>query len=206
MEDAIEHCRAGVSIWRWAGNEPSNGREPDIVLASSGNEVTTEIIAAAQMLIKMFPNITVRVVNITDLMILEGDAEHPHGLSEELYNGLFPPKKPVIYNFHGYPSVVKQLIFSRKNAHSWEILGYQEEGTTTTPFNMLIVNGTSRFHIAMLAIKKLSVDHKSVADDAAVKMANIKHELRLVREYITEHNTDPIELLDFKVAANKPVE
>jgi len=206
MDDAVEHCRAGVSIWRWAGNESMDGRDPDIILVSSGNEVTTEIIAAAQILIKLFPNIITRVVNITDLMILEGDSEHPHGLSDELFNGLFPPNKPVIYNFHGYPSVVKQLVFSRKNSHDWLILGYQEEGTTTTPFNMQIVNETSRFHIAMLAIKKLSVDHKSVAEEAAVKIANIKHDLRLVKEYITETNTDPKELFDFRITANKPVE
>jgi len=195
MEDAKEHCRAGVSIWKWAGNE-QDGVDPDIVLASAGNEVTTELIAAAQLLYEELPEVTVRVVNVTDLMVLDTESHHPHGLSNDLFQALFTSDKPVVFNFHGYPSVVKQLIFDRHVSGRFKILGYNEEGTTTTPFNMLMCNGASRYHVAIEAIKALVPRSKSVARLAGIKIANLQHKIRECKEFIHKNNTDPPHLID----------
>ena len=135
MDEAVEHCRAGASIWKWAGTE-QDGIEPDVVLVGIGNETTTEVIAAAQLLKKHCPAMTVRVVNITDLMILDVNGRHPHGLTEVLFNALLTNDKPCIFNIHCYPSAVKQLLFGRKHIQRFEVIGYIEEGKTTTPLRM----------------------------------------------------------------------
>jgi xylulose-5-phosphate/fructose-6-phosphate phosphoketolase len=192
MEEAIDHCRVGVSIWKWAGSDDDNN--PDVVLCASGNEVTTEVVAAAQILKKIMPQLKIRVVNVTDLMIFETEGKHPHGLSEVLFNAYFTPDKPVIYNFHGYPSVVKHLIFDRPTTSRFKILGYIEEGTTTTPFNMLVSNLASRFHIAIDAINSVITTKSDVAVEAGHVIAALKHQLRLHKEYIEENNADPKEL------------
>jgi xylulose-5-phosphate/fructose-6-phosphate phosphoketolase len=190
MEEANDHCRAGASIWKWAGNE-KDGREPDLVLACSGNEVTTETIAAAQLLKSLYPDISVRVVNVTDLMVLHTGIHHPHGLSDDLFNALFTRDKPVIYNFHGYPSVLKQLLFDRPLNSRFKILGYNEEGTTTTPFFMLLCNHTSRYDVAMEAIKSLVPLNPAVASTAGLQIAELGMAVKKVTLYINENNTDP---------------
>lgn len=194
MEEAVEHCRAGASIWKWAGNETNYSRDPDIVLVGCGNETTTEVIAAAQLLKKHCPTMIIRVVNITDLMILELDSCHPHGLTCELFHALFTKDKPVIMNFHGYPSAVKQLLFGRENLQRFEILGYIEEGTTTTPFKMLAANKASRFDICIEAIRKVTPFNPQIAVDAPVKIPYFQHVLRKHEVYCLEHNADPVEL------------
>jgi len=195
MEEAIHHCRAGASIWKWAGNEKENSsREPDIVLACSGNEITTETVAAAQILKSLYPEIIVRLVNVTDLMVLNTEVHHPHGLSDDLFNALFTRNKPVIYNFHGYPSALKQLLFDRPSNQRFKILGYDEEGTTTTPFFMLMCNHTSRYHVAIEAIKVLIPLNPSVASTAGLQIADIQLTLKNIEEYIDQNNSDPKDL------------
>jgi xylulose-5-phosphate/fructose-6-phosphate phosphoketolase len=193
MEEAIEHCRVGVSAWAWAGN---GSEDPDVVLACSGNEVTTEVIAAAQLLKKHLPQLKTRVVNVSDIMILEAAGNHPHGLSENLFHAYFTKDKPVIFNFHGYPSVIKQLVFDRPGVHRFKVNGYIEEGTTTTPFNMLVSNKSSRFDVAIDAINSVLATNTSIALDAGNVIARFQHKLRLFKEYIAENNADPAELND----------
>jgi len=151
MEDAVAHCRAGASVWEFAST--NNGVDPDVVLVGCGCETTVEVMAAASLLRKDLPQLKVRVVNVTDLLVLSTEHDHPHGLNTEMFEALFTPDRPVIFNFHGYPSAIKQLIFNRNNAQRFEIRGYIEEGTTTTPFDMCVQNETSRYHIAMSALR-----------------------------------------------------
>jgi len=195
LEEAADHCRTGASIWKWAGNE-EHGKIPDVVLACSGNEVTTETIAAAQLLKRHLPCLKTRVVNVTDLMILETEGLHPHGLSDDLFDALFTKDRPIIFNFHGYPSTVKQLMFERSNTKRITVLGYIEEGTTTTPFNMLVSNKASRFHVAIGAIKVVTPLNNEVAMRALSVIAEFQHQLRLHKEYIDKHNNDQPELAD----------
>jgi len=174
MEEAVKHCRTGASIWEWAGNEEENC-EPDVVLVGIGNETTTEVIAAAQWLKKHVPSMKIRVVNVTDLMIFEIESEHPHGLTDSMFHALFTESKPCIINFHGYPSAVKQLLFGRKHTHRFCVLGYIEEGTTTTPFQMLLSNKVSRFHVAIQAIRMVTPYNMKVAKEAPTKIAELSN-------------------------------
>jgi xylulose-5-phosphate/fructose-6-phosphate phosphoketolase len=193
MKEAVEHCRAGASVWKWAGSEDTIG-EPDVVLVGIGNEVTTEVVAAAQLLKKFVPAMKVRVVNITDLMILEQAGKHPHGLTDTMFNALFTTDKPVVINFHGYPSAVQQLLFGRKHVARFSIHGYMEEGTTTTPFHMLSANEASRFHLCIDAVKAVTPNLPAVAIDAPTLIADFQHKLREHNEYILQYNADPQEL------------
>lgn len=131
MSEAIAHCRAGASVWSWASID--EGVNPDVVLVGIGDSPTVEVLAAAHILRAEMPYLRVRVVNVTDLLILEDNTAHPHGLDAEMFNALFTPDRPVIINFHGYPSVVNQLLFGRPNSGRFHINDYREEGTTTTP-------------------------------------------------------------------------
>ena len=146
MDEAISHCRAGASIWKWASTE--EGIDPDVVLVGIGDDMTVEVLAAAELLMKEVPALRLRVVNVTDLLVIESESRHPHGLDEEMFDALFTPHCPVIFNFHGYPSALQQLLFHRGDSQRFFINGYLEEGTTTTPFDMLVRNKASRYHIA----------------------------------------------------------
>jgi xylulose-5-phosphate/fructose-6-phosphate phosphoketolase len=149
--EAAEHCEYGASVWRWAST--FDGDRPDVVLACCGVYPTAEVLAAAWLLRRELPGVRVRVVNVTDLLILELDSYHPHGLSPERYDALFTPDRPVVFNFHGYPSAVKQLLFERPRKRRFTINGYVEEGTTTTPFTLLAVNGVDRYTVAAQAVR-----------------------------------------------------
>jgi len=195
MDEAIEHCRAGASIWKWAGTEDVNS-EPDVVLVGIGNETTTEVIAAAQLLKKHIPEMKVRVVNVTDLMILEVESKHPHGLTDTMFHTLFTETKPCIINFHGYPSAVKQLLFGRRHTHRFYVSGYIEEGTTTTPFKMLTSNKASRFDVAIQAIQMTCAFNPRIASVAVSKIAYFQHVIRLHDEYCLKYNIDPPELTE----------
>ena len=152
MDDAIKHCTKGVGIWEWASNDQDG--EPDIVMACAGDTPTLESLAATDILRKNFPEIKIRFVNVVDLMRLESSDKHPHGLTDLDYNAIFTKNKPIIFAFHGYPSLIHQLIYKRENKNI-HVHGYQEEGTITTPFDMRVQNKIDRYNLVMDAIKYL---------------------------------------------------
>lgn len=153
MDVAIEHCTKGIGIWQWASND--QGTEPDVVMASCGDVPTLETMAAVSILHKHLPELKIRVINVVDLMKLESNTQHPHGLSEEEFNALFTKDKPVIFAFHGYPSLVHRLTYRRNNHNNIHVHGYKEEGTITTYFDMTVLNGLDRFHLVLDALKHL---------------------------------------------------
>jgi xylulose-5-phosphate/fructose-6-phosphate phosphoketolase len=151
MEEAVEHCTRGLSTWQWASNDENV--EPDIVLACAGDIVTMETIAAAWWLRQHVPELKVRVVNVVDLMTLYPPNLHPHGLDEATFVEHFTEDKPVIFAFHGYQRAIHQIVHGRPNAERFHVRGFNEQGTTTTPFDMVVLNGVSRYHLAMLAME-----------------------------------------------------
>ena len=152
MEEAVKHCTKGASIWNFASND--EGQEPDIVMASCGDAPTVEILAAIQILRDNFPELKIRMVNVVDLMKLESNYKHPHGMTDEEYNSLFTTDKPIIFNFHGYPDLIHQLTYNRENPNM-HVHGYQEEGTITTSFDMKVQNKIDRYHLVLDALKYL---------------------------------------------------
>ncbi|HUB26906.1 MAG TPA: phosphoketolase family protein, partial [Tepidisphaeraceae bacterium] len=153
MDAAVEHCTEGIGIWKWAGND--EGAEPDVVMACAGDVPTLEILAAVSILRKSLPEIKVRVVNVVDLMKLQPQSEHPHGLSEKDFDSLFTTNKPVIFAFHGYPWLIHRLTYRRTNHDNLHVRGYKEEGTITTPFDMPVLNDMDRFHLVQDVIDRL---------------------------------------------------
>jgi xylulose-5-phosphate/fructose-6-phosphate phosphoketolase len=196
MDAAIAHCRAGASIWQWASTD--GGINPDVVLVGIGDNPTLEVMAAAQILRDEMPELRVRVVNVTDLMVLEQETQHPHGLDQNMFEALFTAERPVIVNFHGYTSAVKQLLFGRPKNSRFHINGYIEEGTTTTPFDMNVRNGTSRYHIIMQAIR-LSATHNSYVEvRAPERISHYEYTLLAHRRYILENGVDPKDISEWR--------
>ena len=152
MDEAIAHCTRGLGIWPWASTTDG---EPDVVLACAGDVPTLETVAAADLLRTHLPDLKVRVINVVDLMRLEPDTEHPHGLADAEFDGLFTADKPVIFAYHGYPSLIHRLTYRRTNHRNIHVRGYQEEGTTTTPFDMVMMNDLDRFHLVMDVIDRV---------------------------------------------------
>ena len=146
MESAIEHCTTGIGIWEWANTD--NGVEPDVVMACCGDVPTLETLAAVDILRSRLPDLKIRVVNVVDLMTLQPSTEHPHGLSDREFDSLFTANKPVVFAFHGYPWLIHRLTYRRTNHDNLHVRGYKEEGTTTTPFDMTVLNDLDRFHLA----------------------------------------------------------
>lgn len=191
---AIAHCRAGASIWEWASTD--GGVNPDVVLVGIGDNPHLEVMAAAQILRDQVPELRVRVVNVTDLLILAKDTIHPHGLDNQMFEALFTVDRPVIINFHGYPSVIRELLFGRKiNCY---INGYIEEGTTTTPFDMTVRNHTSRLHVVMQAIRSAVPFNPSVAAVANEKVSFFEYLLASHREFIEKNGKDPDVVTNWK--------
>jgi xylulose-5-phosphate/fructose-6-phosphate phosphoketolase len=153
MEEAIEHCTRGVGIWPWASNDA--GEEPDVVLACCGDVPTLETVSAASILRERLPELKVRVVNVVDLMRLESASEHPHGLPDAEFDALFTSSRPVIFAFHSYPTLIHKLTYKRANYHNLHVRGFIEEGTTTTPFDMVMLNNLDRFHLVMDVIDRV---------------------------------------------------
>jgi xylulose-5-phosphate/fructose-6-phosphate phosphoketolase len=153
MDQAIAHCTRGIGIWEWASND--QGQEPDVVLACAGDIPTLETLAAAAILRERVPDLKVRVVNVVDLMRLEPESEHPHGMSEHEFDALFTASRPVIFAYHGYPLLIHRLTYSRRNHHNIHVRGYKEEGTTTTPFDMVMLNDLDRFHLVMDVVDRV---------------------------------------------------
>jgi xylulose-5-phosphate/fructose-6-phosphate phosphoketolase len=152
MDQAILHCTRGIGIWDWASNDEG---DPDVVMACCGDIPTLETLAAVDLLRMHLPDLKVRVVNVVDLMRLQPESEHPHGLSDAEFDTLFTKDKPVIFAYHGYPWLIHRLIYRRTNHVNMHVRGYKEEGTTTTPFDMVMLNDLDRFHLVMDVIARV---------------------------------------------------
>ncbi len=190
LASAREHCARGASVWAWAGNEDS---ELDVILACAGDVPTLETLAAAAWLRTNAPALRVRVVNVVDLMILFSPREHPHGMSEDAFVELFTRDIDVMFSFHGYAGAVHELLHARPNAQRFHVRGYKEEGTTTTPFDMVVLNETSRYHIAMDAIRR----SRRQLPDAVALTAACHQVLARHRAYVVEHMEDMPEINDW---------
>lgn len=192
MEEAVAHSRAGISIWRWASID--DGIDPDVVLVGIGDIVTVEVMAAADILRRDLPDLRCRVVNVTDLLVLERESDHPHGLDREMFETFFTADRPVIINFHGYPSAVKQLLYGRQVSERFIINGYREEGTTTTPFDMLVQNGASRYQLIMQAIRLAARRNSRLAVHAGERISHYEYLLREFDHHIRQTGHDPHEI------------
>jgi xylulose-5-phosphate/fructose-6-phosphate phosphoketolase len=192
MDAAVKHCTAGIGIWEWASNDRSS--DPDVVMACCGDVPTLETLAAVSLLQRYLPNVKVRVVNVVDLMKLQPSAEHPNGLSDKDFDALFTTDKPVIFAFHGYPWLIHRLTYRRTNHKNLHVRGYKEEGTTSTPFDMVVMNDLDRFHLVADVIDRIGL-RGSQADYTrqALRDKRIEH-----RHYIAEHGEDMPEIRQWK--------
>ncbi|MCC8356508.1 MAG: phosphoketolase family protein [Oscillospiraceae bacterium] len=191
MEQAVKHCTEGIGIWQWASTDA--GQEPDIIMACCGETPTLETLAAVTILHNAFPELRIRVVNVVDLMRLQSDTQHPHGLSDRDYDMLFTTDRPIVFAFHGYPSLIHELTYRRKNKHL-HVRGYIEEGTITTPFDMRVLNNIDRFHLVLTALQNLDcLGNRSAALAQQMKDKLVEH-----RQYISKHGIDMPEIIDWK--------
>ncbi|HZF23882.1 MAG TPA: phosphoketolase family protein, partial [Burkholderiales bacterium] len=192
MDSAIRHCAAGIGIWQWAGND--QGGEPDVVMACAGDVPTLETLAAVQLLRRLAPEIKVRVVNVVDLMTLQPSGEHPHGLDDRSFDAIFTADKPIIFAYHGYPWLIHRLTYRRNNHGNLRVRGYKEEGTTTTPFDMVVMNDLDRYHLLMDAVERLP----KIAHRAAELKQAMHDKLAEHKRYIAEHGDDMPEIRNWK--------
>ena len=192
MQSAIEHCTNGIGIWEWASND--QGAEPDVVMACAGDVPTLETLAAVDLLRRHFADIKIRVVNVVDLMTIQSSTEHPHGLSDRDFDSLFTIDKPVIFAYHGYPTLIHRLTYRRTNHDNFHVRGYKEEGTTTTPFDMTVLNDLDRFHLAgdvvdrVPRLQRLGAHFKQF----------LRNKLVEHKQYIYEHGDDLPEIREWK--------
>ena len=194
MDDAVRHCTRGISVWEWASSDQSG--VPDVVLACCGDVPTVETLAAADLLRRHLPNVRVRVVNVVDLMRLQQDTEHPHGLPDARFDAIFTADRPVIFAYHGYPWLIHRLAYRRRNHVNFHVRGYKEEGTTTTPFDMVMLNDLDRFHLVMDVIDRVP-GLRARAEGVRALMA----ERRLAcRAYTREHGEDAPEITNWSWA------
>jgi len=192
MDAAIMHCTAGIGIWDWASND--KGGEPDVVMACAGDVPTMETLAAVDLIYHHLPHLKVRVINVVDLMKLQPPSEHPHGLSDKEFDALFTTDKPIIFAFHGYPWLIHRLTYRRTNHKNLHVRGYKEEGTTTTPFDMVVLNDLDRYHLVWDVIDRLP---GLAAQAASVKQA--VHDKRIEhKRYVAEHGEDMPEVRNWK--------
>ncbi|GHS85128.1 putative phosphoketolase [Actinomycetota bacterium] len=192
MEQAVEHCTRGLGIWEWAGTEVE-GEDPDVVLGCAGDVPTLEALAAADILRRELPDLKVRVVNVVDLMRLQDEREHPHGLSDREFNTLFTTDKPIVFAYHGYPWLIHRLTYRRKGHKNIHVRGYKEEGTTTTPFDMVMLNDLDRFHLVIDVIDQVPGLGSRYAG-LRQRMVDARHQ---AREYTREHGEDLPEVRDW---------
>jgi xylulose-5-phosphate/fructose-6-phosphate phosphoketolase len=191
MDEAVLHAARGTGIWDWAGNE--NGTEPDVVLACAGDAPTLEVMAATAILREQLPELTVRVVNVVDLMRLQPDTEHPHGMTGPEFDALFTTDKPVIFAYHGYPWLIHRLTYRRTNHANIHVRGYKEEGTTTTPFDMLVLNDLDRY--------RLVIDVLDRVPGLGTRTALLRQQMQDLRarhhQWTREHGEDLPEVRDW---------
>ncbi|CAN5425956.1 phosphoketolase family protein [soil metagenome] len=184
MDEAVKHCRAGIGLWDFASND--QGGEPDVVMACCGDVPTLETLAAVDLLRQHCPNLKIRVVNVVDLMALQDASEHPHGLEAHEFDGLFTTDKPIIFAFHGYPHLIHRLTYRRTSHANFHVRGFIEEGTTTTPFDMTVMNKLDRFHLAISVIDRVP----GLLPAAAYVKQMLEHKLIEHEEYICRHGDD----------------
>jgi xylulose-5-phosphate/fructose-6-phosphate phosphoketolase len=192
MDSAIKHCTAGIGIWAWASTD--QGTEPDAVMACAGDVPTLEALAAVDLLRQHFPDVKIRFVNVVDLLTLEPTTEHPHGLSDRDFDSMFTTDKPIIFAYHGYPWMIHRLTYRRSNHHNLHVRGYKEEGTTTTPFDMTVMNDLDRFHLAGDVVDRVP----RLARVGAHFKQYVRDKLVEHKRYICEHGDDLPEIRDWK--------
>lgn len=192
MDAAVRHCEAGLGIWDWAGTE--DGLEPDIVMSCAGDVPTMEVLAAVSLLRQSLPHLRIRVVNVVDLMVLQSPQHHPHGIADDEFDRIFTTNRPVIFAYHGYPYLIHRLVYKRTNHSNFHVHGFIEQGTTTTPFDMTVLNELDRFHLAMAAVRRLPIGN----DVAAPLIATFEEKLVLHKRYVREHGEDMPEIRDWK--------
>ncbi len=191
MDQAVAHCTQGVSIWQWASND--KGEEPDVVIACAGETPTLEALAAVTILRDNMPELKIRFINVVDLMKLESNTKHPHGLTDEAYDALFTKNRPIIFAFHGYPTLIHELTYLRKN-RNLHVFGYQEEGTITTPFDMRVQNEIDRYHLVISVINSLP----ELGNKGAYLLQEMRDRLVYHKNYINEYGEDMPEVKDWK--------
>jgi xylulose-5-phosphate/fructose-6-phosphate phosphoketolase len=191
--EAERHCRAGAGIWQWASTCPAEA-EPDVVMAAAGDIPTMEMLAAVALLREALPDLKIRVVNVVDLMTLESHTLHPHGFTDDAFDRLFTRDRPVIFAYHGYPYLIHRLTYRRTNHASLHVHGFREEGTTTTPFDMVVMNELDRFHLALAVIRRVP----GLAARSAGLVAAIEAKLAAHRVYVREHGEDMPEIRDWR--------
>jgi xylulose-5-phosphate/fructose-6-phosphate phosphoketolase len=174
MDEATRHCKTGIGIWEWASNDKDS--EPDVIMACAGDVPTLETLAAVKILNVQLPELKIRVINIVDLMTLQPKELHPSGLDDRDYDGLFPAHIPVIFAFHGYPWLIHRLTYQRHNHDDFHVHGFKEEGTTTTPFDMTVLNELDRFHLVKNVVDRV--------EGLGSKRAYLK---QLMRDKLVEH-------------------
>jgi xylulose-5-phosphate/fructose-6-phosphate phosphoketolase len=192
MQSAIQHCTAGIGVWDWASND--QGAEPDVVMASAGDIPTLEALAAVDLLRQHFPDLRIRFVNVVDLMTLQPTSEHPHGLPDAEFDSMFTIDKPIIFAYHGYPWLIHRLTYRRKNHENLHVRGYKEEGTTTTPFDMTVLNDLDRFHLAADVVDRVPRLQRVGAHFKQF----LRDKLIAHKEYIVEVGDDMPEIKNWK--------
>ena len=200
MDAAVRHCTAGIGIWPWASSDL--GDEPDVVMACAGDVPTLETLAAVDLLRQHVPQLKIRVINVVDLMTLQPKEEHPHGLSDRDFDVLFTPDKPIIFAYHGYPWLIHRLTYRRHNHKNLHVRGYKEEGTTTTPFDMVVRNDLDRFHLAGDVIDRVpKLGYLCAYAKQVIRDRLIDH-----KEYIAEHGEDMPEIRGWSWPYENPEE
>jgi xylulose-5-phosphate/fructose-6-phosphate phosphoketolase len=192
MDDAIAHCTRGLGIWSWASTD--DGVEPEAVLGCAGDVPTMETLAAVEILRGYFPDLRIRVVNVVDLMRLQDDREHPHGLSDREFDSYFTADKPVIFAYHGYPWLIHRLTYRRTNHDNFHVRGYVEEGTTTTPFDICVMNRIDRYNLAIDVIDRVP----RLRTVGAHARDRLRDQLTEHRQYVRTHGEDLPEIRDWQ--------
>jgi len=194
MDSAVRHCTAGVGVWEWASNDDG---DPDVVMACAGDVPTLEILAAVMLLREFVPDIRIRVVNVVDLMALQPASEHPHGLADEDFDEIFTTDRPVIFAYHGYATLIHRLTYRRRNHDNIHVRGYKEEGTTTTPFDMAVLNNMDRFQLALDAVRRIP-RLKAMNEKATQRYYEIMQRHKI---YVAENGEDMPEVSNWKWSA-----
>jgi xylulose-5-phosphate/fructose-6-phosphate phosphoketolase len=188
-KEAEAHCRAGTSVWPFASIE--GGLNPDVVLVGIGTELTFEVVKAAELLRELVAELRVRVVNVTDLMVLETEGTHPHALNDQDFDSVFTDDRAIHFKYHGYDTELKGLLFARPKTDRMTIESYREEGSTTTPFDMMLLNHVSRYHVMEYALRGGAKVNEKVRMRLVPLLADVKHRIQKTREYIMSEGKDP---------------
>lgn len=192
MDEAIKHCYKGIGIWEWASND--KGAEPDVIVACAGDVPTLEALAATKILNEQVPDLKIRFINVVDLMTLMTETQHPHGLSDQEFDALFTTNKPVIFAYHGFPKLIHALVYKRSNSKNFHVHGFREEGTTTTPFDMVVLNNLDRYHLISNIMNRVDRYKSKIAYiDQLVRDKLVEHKL-----YIRQHGEDMPEIKNWR--------